>query len=321
MFTPIISKTEHIKVFNADNVDAWVNKLSDNIKAPLVKIKKSTLGGDDNVSILILVSLDKKEDWTNGILENSRYFRMHLHNDGELAYFSGPSLVKNFRKTYVANVEEAIAKINKYIVEVDIKVASMEDSSEDIATDVASRITEKNMSASEAFKVIGYADLWKNTRESDMPVGWEQLTEKDMIKVLVKVIDKAKKRSKISKDLKKIANLIATSVFDNERKQRVVRIINNKLYELTKGFYTDEYWAGPAKVWKFLKDMGLEVVITKAEYHHDDKGTPNSKIWLFEISFINEKGKEQILRGVMTAAAAGTVEDPLSRYDLTAYVN
>ena len=197
----------------------------------------------------------------------------------------------------------------------------MADTSEDIAFDVASRIIEKHMTPAEAFKQTGFSDLLRHTRESDMPVGWENLPEDKMVKELVKVIDKARKRSKISSNLKKVAKWIKGSVFDGERKPRVVRTINNKLYELTKGFYNDEYWAGPAKVWKFLKDMGLEIVINSAEYHHDDKGTPTSKVWVFETTFVNEKGKEQVLHGVVTASGAGSVEDPLSRYDLTAYVN
>jgi hypothetical protein len=38
----------------------------------------STLGGEKNASILITIGLDKKETWSNGIFENSRYVRYHI---------------------------------------------------------------------------------------------------------------------------------------------------------------------------------------------------------------------------------------------------
>ena len=46
------------------------------------------------------------------------------------------------------------------------------------------------------------------------------------------------------------------------------------------------------------------------------------KIWNIEINFTNNKGRPTKLHGTVTAAGAGagTREDPLSRYDITAYV-
>lgn len=102
----------------------------------------------------------------------------------------------------------------------------MADTSEDIAFDVASRIIEKNMTPAEAFKQTGYSDLLKHTRESDMPVGWETLPEDKMVKVLVKVIDKARKRSKVSRELVKVAKIImADSLDTNEIADNMARLI------------------------------------------------------------------------------------------------
>jgi hypothetical protein len=39
----------------------------------------STLGGESKASILVTIGLEKKEDWSNGIFENSRYVRYHIH--------------------------------------------------------------------------------------------------------------------------------------------------------------------------------------------------------------------------------------------------
>lgn len=67
------------------------------------------------------------------------------------------------------------------------------DSSEDIAEDVASRISA-GMAHDEAFKNIGYAFLYYFTRENDMPDRWFNLPEKQMKKALTISIEKAKKR-------------------------------------------------------------------------------------------------------------------------------
>lgn len=101
-------------IFDAASADSAVTKIKEGIKAPSVGVKKSTLGGDANVSIMILVSLDKKEDWPNNILENSRYYRMSLLKDGTLEMFSGGTKKSKFRKTKAKSVEDTIAKINKY---------------------------------------------------------------------------------------------------------------------------------------------------------------------------------------------------------------
>lgn len=94
-----------------------VNAILEGINAPYKGGHLSTLGGAERASILLVVSLDAKETWQNGILENSNYLRLHFLSDGELAMFSGylPKGVKNFRKTKAKDVGEAIAKINKFL--------------------------------------------------------------------------------------------------------------------------------------------------------------------------------------------------------------
>jgi hypothetical protein len=95
-----------------------VGDVKQKINAPFVNAYASTLGGEENVSVLILVSLDKKGDWENNILENSRYARFHLENDGTLEQFTLSRLGKKFRKTKVKDENDLIQKINNYIEEV-----------------------------------------------------------------------------------------------------------------------------------------------------------------------------------------------------------
>lgn len=107
------------KVFDITTADTWVDELNKGIKAPHLGINKSTLGGDQHVSILMAIGLDKEEEWKYGIFENSRYLKLHLFNDGVMELISSNvKPAKYFRKTRVKDVKDAINKINRYIDEV-----------------------------------------------------------------------------------------------------------------------------------------------------------------------------------------------------------
>jgi len=93
--------------------------------------------------------------------------------------------------------------------------------------------------------------------------------------------------------------------------------MNKILSETTKGLYSDECWAPVGAAWKALTAAGFEPMVLEAKYGHDDSnGNPVSKTWKFEVAM--ETGKP--MYGVITAHGAGTVADPLSRYDISAYV-
>ena len=86
------------------------------IKAPYVSSYISRLGGEP--SLMLTVSLDKRSDWCNGILQNSRYAHFMASPDGTVEHFSG-SLPK-FRKCRVADDDSLAAKINKWIAKVTV---------------------------------------------------------------------------------------------------------------------------------------------------------------------------------------------------------
>ena len=57
------------------------------------------------------------------------------------------------------------------------------------------------------------------------------------------------------------------------------------------------------------------------EYSKNESGIPSSKTWRFEIDFMNDKGRPTKLFGIIVASGAGSVKDPLDKYDITAYVS
>jgi len=100
----------------------------------------------------------------------------------------------------------------------------------------------------------------------------------------------------------------------------LVRNLNKIIGNVSKGFFTDEYWRGPQKVWDALNAIGVDWHITSSDYDRKNS-PPQSKTWKFEVMFTNPRGKAAKLYGHLVASGAGSVADPLSRYDVVAYVS
>jgi len=111
------------------------------------------------------------------------------------------------------------------------------------------------------------------------------------------------------------------SSLDGMSKQTAKRHVNKLLARYTKGFFKDEDWRHVNLIWKAMDAAQINWTMTDAKYRHDDEGTPVAKEWKFEVEFINNRDRKSTLYGIVVAAGAGSVEDPLDRYDLVAYVS
>ena len=97
------------------------SELEKKINVPWKSVGGSTLG--NYTSIILKLSLDKKSDWSNGIIHNSRYMMFHIYQDGTIELFSRGIKFKQqnkpkFRKTKVKDTNQLINKINTYIKQV-----------------------------------------------------------------------------------------------------------------------------------------------------------------------------------------------------------
>lgn len=101
-------------IFDVTTAPEAVAAIKSGVRAPVVSAQISTLGGPEHVTIMILVCLEPRESWVNGILENSRYARFSLEKNGTMEYFSGRTGVK-FRKTRAKSIEDAVAKLNAFV--------------------------------------------------------------------------------------------------------------------------------------------------------------------------------------------------------------
>jgi hypothetical protein len=132
-------------------------------------------------------------------------------------------------------------------------------------------------------------------------------------------------REKVADSLLKIAESLVgadeESALDGMTKQRAIRNVNKILGKLTGGLFSDDYWKPINDTFKLLSRAGIDYKITKTQYTKNSDGVPESKRWNFEIEFVNNRGRVNKLYGVIVASGAGTVADPLSRYDVVAYAS
>jgi len=109
---------------------------------------------------------------------------------------------------------------------------------------------------------------------------------------------------------------------DGKSNQQARVFINRKVipHEAIKGFFDDDSWQGIQQIWNAFNQAGLDWNIAGSDYYPNGDNPMGGKIWKIEVNFTNNRGKPTTLYGTVTAAGAGTVEDPLARYDITAYV-
>jgi len=96
--------------------------------------------------------------------------------------------------------------------------------------------------------------------------------------------------------------------------------VHKLVYPHTKGLFSDQDWSNVNKVWDAMNTVGLDWNLVDTEYGKNNEGTLSYKVWRFEINFTNKTGRPTTLHGVLTAHGAGTVQDPLSKYDITVSV-
>jgi hypothetical protein len=110
---------------------------------------------------------------------------------------------------------------------------------------------------------------------------------------------------------------------DGLSKQKLKTLLYKETKKCTYNkLYKDTGWNGPQCIWDTFNKLNLNWNIIKSEYRKqkEDK-MPSSKVWDFEIHWENDKGRYMKMVGQVIAAGAGSVEDPLDRYDLNMVVS
>lgn len=111
--------------------------------------------------------------------------------------------------------------------------------------------------------------------------------------------------------------LESTGGIDGKSKAAAIKHIYKLVGKSMDGFFTDEYWRPISQFWKMLYSKEISLGTHSAQYRKDERGVPDAKIWKFTIPFEDNKGKKNVIHGSITAAGAGSVKDPLDKYDVT----
>jgi len=105
----VLTPKPSLTMSSPESAEKVRQELKAGLKKPYVKAYVSTLGGKERPAVMLTVSLDPKESWTNGILENSRYGKFDIDHTGRVEQISG-SL--KFRSTKVKSVEHLVSLLN-----------------------------------------------------------------------------------------------------------------------------------------------------------------------------------------------------------------
>lgn len=83
----------------------------------------------------------------------------------------------------------------------------------------------------------------------------------------------------------------------------------------TTKFYADDSWMPVTEMIREINSVVPVLNMMGSEY--DNEQPPKYKRWKFEGDFRDPNGRNRKAYATLTASGAGSVEDPLGRYDLT----
>jgi hypothetical protein len=118
------------------------------------------------------------------------------------------------------------------------------------------------------------------------------------------------------KIFKNVRESILSETKHNEKRKHINQIYNYvDKSGITKRVYDDEYWFGPSQLTKKIQELGYDVIQnpTSDQYHKNGYSNDGKeKSWDIMLS---KDGIE--VGGKIKAFAAGSVEYPFDKYDVT----
>jgi hypothetical protein len=100
--------------------------------------------------------------------------------------------------------------------------------------------------------------------------------------------------------------------------------LKSQMYKVVSKYnsiYKDNSWENVTKMVNELERILPNLSVVEAKYGHDEYGVPCRKFWTYAGAIDNGKGKKYAVIADVTAHGAGSVDDPLDRYDITCVIN
>lgn len=124
-----------------------------------------------------------------------------------------------------------------------------------------------------------------------------------------------KKKSRVASKIKE-AKLDIPVFTPAKLKSQMYKVISKY-----NSIYKDDSWEKVTKMVKDLDKILPNLNVIEAKYRHNEAGVPDGKRWFYVGVIEDSKKKKWVVVLNVTAHGAGSVEDPLDRYDITAVVN
>lgn len=115
----------------------------------------------------------------------------------------------------------------------------------------------------------------------------------------------------------------SSELFEKKTYDSARRFIRKTVDPLVHGMFSDEDWSNVHRVFKEIRDLGVNLNYgTRNDgyfvhgYQQNGSGMPTVKAYEFEIKFTNVAGRKMKVCGQLIASGTGTVENPMSKYDI-----
>lgn len=106
-------------------------------------------------------------------------------------------------------------------------------------------------------------------------------------------------------------------IFEAKTKKTVARYLYSLVDRKLRGVFNDEYWKPIHEAFDIIRDTGVDLEVNVKNGGYSPAG--NSKRWDITVEWENYEEKKFVLHGIVVASGAGSVDDPLSAYDVTFY--
>lgn len=282
-----------------------MQKHANKVAKELVKIAKSLTG---------LISKDEwvahYENWIDSIqsMAEARGVLLAMEEDKEIADSDKKSLIRRI-KSRGFTITAGFSKIASFEVG-DFVMQKARDEENDIYALVIGELLDggSKVVAIAANRGIAAIQSTKNWYPSPVKIRREDVPPN----MLVRIERKAQGYMPVTAEL--------ANPLDGMSNVKARKVVFNLLHPYSKGFFTDDAWLPVNAMWKAMSDSGMDWNTISADYDHNSSGIPSSKRWKFDVRFTNDNGRPTILRGTVVASGAGSVSDPLNRYDLVVMV-
>ena len=112
----------------------------------------------------------------------------------------------------------------------------------------------------------------------------------------------------------KLKELITEEVKSVITKRRLMNVVYKATQQLTSRLYNDEHWQGVNDIRNVLGELGIDADIYPIDggYRQNSAGDAFWKEYQVQLQY-----EGVVINGILNCHAAGSVDDPFDRYDMT----